>query len=122
MSDKQYTTPESNCIISEDVIATIAATAALEVPGVASMAKSVPELRNIVNTGAPKSVTVINNENELVLDVYINLKIGVRIPDVAGEVQRQVKSAVQSMTGKPVTKINVHVMGLVLEDNGADEK
>ena len=122
MSDKQYTTPESNCIISEDVIATIAATAALEVPGVASMAKSVPELRNIVNTVAPKSVTVINNENELVLDVYINLKIGVRIPDVAGEVQRQVKSAVQSMTGKPVTKINVHVMGLVLEDNGADEK
>ena len=116
MTDKQYTTPESNCIISEDVIATIASTAALEVPGVASMAKCTPELRNIVNTVAPKSVTVINNESETVLDVYVNLKIGVRIPDVAGEVQRQVKSAVQSMTGKPVTKINVHVMGLVLED------
>ena len=122
MSDKQYTTPESSCIISEEVIATIAATAALEVPGVASMAKSMPELRNIVNTVAPKAVTVINNESEMVLDVYVNLKIGVRIPDVAGEVQRQVKAAVQSMTGKPVTKINVHVMGLVLEDKETEAK
>ncbi len=122
MDDRQYTTPESNCIISEDVIATIASTAALEVPGVAGMAKSLPELRNIVNTVAPRSVTVINNENETVLDVYVNLKIGVRIPDVAGQVQQQVKSAVQSMTGKPVTKINVHVMGLVLEDKAEKQE
>lgn len=122
MDDRQYTMPESNCIISEEVIATIASTAAMEVPGVASMAKSLPELRNIVNTVAPKSVTVINNENEMILDVYINLKIGMRIPDVAGQVQQQVKAAVQSMTGKPVTKINVHVMGLVLEDKENTEE
>ena len=48
--------------------------------------------------------------------MYINLKEGVRIPDVAGEVQRVVKSEVQSMTGRPVTKVNVHVAGIVLED------
>lgn len=62
---------------------------------------------------------VLNNDSETVLDVYINLKQGARIPDVAGEVQRSVKVAVQSMTGKPVTKVNVHVVGLSLEDDKA---
>lgn len=67
----------------------------------------------------PGRCRVLNNDSETVLDVYINLKQGARIPDVAGEVQRSVKVAVQSMTGKPVTKVNVHVVGLSLEDDKA---
>lgn len=115
MDDRQYTAPEGRCIISEEVIATIASTAALEVEGVAGLAARVPELRNLMGSAASKAVAVINNENETVVDIYLNLKEGVRIPDVAGEVQREIKSAVQSMTGKPVTKINVHVAGIVLD-------
>ena len=116
MDDKGYKPSEGSCIISEDVIATIASTAAMEVPGVAGMASRPADIRGIIGSGASKSVKVINNESETVLDVYINLRLGVRIPDVAGEVQHQVKVAVQSMTGKPVTKVNVHVAGIVLED------
>lgn len=115
MDDRQYTAPEGRCIISEEVIATIASTAALEVEGVAGLATRVPELRNLMGTAASKAVAVVNNENETVVDIYLNLKEGTRIPDVAGAVQREIKSAVQSMTGKPVTKINVHVAGIVLD-------
>ncbi|MBR2338717.1 MAG: Asp23/Gls24 family envelope stress response protein [Clostridia bacterium] len=116
MDDKRYTTPEGRCIISEEVIATIAGTAALEVPGVAGLASRLPDIRNLVTANGSKAVGVINNENETIVDVYVNLKAGMRIPDVAGAVQRQVKTAVQSMTGKPVTKINVHVVGIVLDE------
>ncbi len=119
MDDRQYTAPEGRCIISEEVIATIASTAALEVEGVAGLATRIPELRNLMGSAASKAVAVINNENETVVDIYLNLKEGVRIPDVAGEVQREIKSAVQSMTGKPVTKINVHVAGIVLDSKKA---
>ena len=118
-SDKGYKVSEGSCIISEDVIATIANTAAMEVPGVAGMAQRPADIRGIMATGATKSVKVINNESETVVDVYVNLKVGARIPDVAGEVQHQVKVAVQSMTGKPVTKVNVHVAGIVLEEEAA---
>lgn len=34
--------------------------------------------------------------------------------------QHGVKVAVQSMTGKPVTKVNVHVAGIVLEEEKAE--
>ena len=116
MDDKGYKPSEGSCIISEDVIATIASTAALEVAGVAEMAPRPADIRGFIGTPAAKSVRVVNNENETVLDVYVNLRLGARIPDVAGEVQHNVKVAVQSMTGKPVTKVNVHVAGIVLED------
>ena len=119
MDDKGYKPSEGSCIISEEVIATIASTAALEVPGVAGMAPRPADIRGIIGSGAAKSVKVVNNENETVLDVYLNLCVGSRIPDVAGEVQHQVKVAVQSMTGKPVTKVNVHVAGIVLEEEKA---
>ena len=121
MGDKGHQAPEGCCIISEDVIATIAATAAVEVPGVAGMATR-SDIRGLMNTSASKSVAVINNENETVVTLYINLKVGVRIPEVAGQVHRVVKNEVQSMTGKPVTKVNVHIAGIVLEDSAAKEE
>ncbi len=123
MDVKEYQTSEGCCIISEEVIATIAATAAVDVPGVAGMATRLTDIRGLVTAAGSKSVGVVNNENETIVDVYINLQEGVRIPDVAGAVQRQVKSEVQSMTGKPVTKVNVHVVGIVLnEEEDAKEE
>lgn len=79
------------------------------------------DIRGIIGSNAAsKSVKVINNENETIVDVYLNLRLGARIPDVAGEVQHSVKVAVQSMTGKPVTKVNIHVAGIVLDEDKAD--
>lgn len=115
MDVKDYQTSEGCCIISEEVIAKIAGTAAKEVAGVAGLATRLTDIRGLVSSQGNKSVGVVNNENETIVDLYIHLKAGVRIPDVAGQVQRQVKNAVQSMTGKPVTKVNVHIAGMALD-------
>ncbi len=122
MGDKGYQIPEGRCIISEEVIATIASTAAVEVPGVAGMAPRTKDLRGLVGNSATRYVAVVNNESETIVDLYINLKAGVRIPEVAGEVQRVVKDEVQSMTGRPVTKVNVHIAGIVLDEAKEAEK
>ncbi len=120
MDVNEFKPAEGSCIISEDVIASIACTAASEIPGVAGMAKRPTDLRGIVaNTVAPKAVKVTNNEHETVLDVYVNLKQGAKIQETAAKIQQSVKSAVQSMTGKPVTRINVHVEGMTLEETNA---
>jgi uncharacterized alkaline shock family protein YloU len=120
MDVNEFKPAEGSCIISEDVIASIASTAACEIPGVAGMAKRPTDLRGLVASGvAPKAVKVTNNEHETVLDVYVNLKQGAKIQETAALIQQSVKSAVQSMTGKPVTRINVHVEGMVLEETQA---
>lgn len=116
MEEKAFQKSEGTCIISEEVIATIACTAAMEVAGVASMGVR-PDIRRLIpGTTAGKSVKVTSSESAMTLDVYINIRKNYRIPDVARQVQHDVKVAVQSMTCKPVTKINVHIVGLSLDE------
>lgn len=117
MQEKRNKSSEGSCIISEEVIASIASSAALEVPGVAGMAQKPADIRGLIGNAAAKAVRVFSNESETVLDVYINVGIGAKIPDVAPAVQHNVKVAVQSMTGKPVNKVNVHIAGVVIEEN-----
>ena len=112
-NEKTRKTSEGSCIISEDVIASIASTAALEVEGVAGMAQRPTDLRSIISTVGGKSVRVTNTDNITVLDVYINLMNGAHIQNTAAKVQHDVKVAVQSMTGKPVNKVNIHIAGVV---------
>ena len=110
---------QGNCIISDEVIATIACAAAQEVPGVAGMASRPSELKTLILTGAERSVAVNHRESTITLDVYINIKVNGKIQEIATAVQQNVKSAVQAMTERPVTRVNVHIAGVDLEENTA---
>lgn len=113
------TTTRGNCIISDEVIATIASAAALEVPGVKKMANRRSDFKGLLSTGAERAVVVNNRESTIALDVYIHIKVDGKIQEIATAVQKNVKSAVQGMTGKPVTRVNVHIAGVVLEEKTA---
>ncbi len=116
MEAKNFKSSEGTCIISEEVIATIACTAALEVDGVAAMAQR-PDIRTIITGGTnSRYVKVQGSESAMTLDVYLSIAQGYRIPDVSEQVQQAVKSEVQAMTGKPVTRINIHVAGMKAEE------
>lgn len=108
-------------VISEEVIATIAVNAAKDVDGVAAVASRAPEmLSTILKTDSPlRSVKVTAVDNDIQLHVYIAIKDGKKIPAVASEVQRSVKDAVQSMTGKVVTKVNVNIADIDFADSAA---
>ena len=120
MDAREFKSAEGSCIISEDVVASIVATAALETEGVAGLAGRATDIRGIISRNdAARAVRVLNTENDTVLDVYVTLKAGARIQETAVALQQNIKTAVQSMTGKPVTRINVHVEGVVAEENKA---
>ncbi|MBR3779302.1 MAG: Asp23/Gls24 family envelope stress response protein [Clostridia bacterium] len=120
MDAKEFKSAEGSCIIAEDVVASIVATAALETEGVAALAGHAADIRGIISRNdATRAVRVFNTENDTVLDVYVTLKAGARIQETAVALQQNVKMAVQSMTGRPVTHINVHVDGVVADDKNA---
>ena len=117
----------SNIKIADDVIAVIAGAAASEVPGVSSMAGGFAGGISEVFSGKKnfaKGIKVEAGEKETRIDVNIIVEYGVRIPDVAFEIQNRVKKAVESMTGLKVLDVNVHVQGVStvqLEDKKQDE-
>ena len=101
--------------IADDVVAVIAGVAVSEVPGVAGMAGGFAGGITEVLSGKKnlaKGIKVEIGEKDTKIDVNIIVEYGVRIPDVAFEIQNRVKKAVETMTGLNVTEVNVHVQGV----------
>lgn len=101
--------------ISDDVVSVIAGKAVSEISGVAGMAGGFAGGISEVFSGKKnlaKGIKVDVEEKEVKIDVNIIVEYGVRIPDVAFEIQNRVKKAVETMTGLKVLSVNVHVQGV----------
>ncbi len=101
--------------IADDVVAVIAGKAVSEVSGVAGMAGGFAGGISEVLSGKKnlsKGIKVDLTSKEAKIDVSIIVEYGVRIPDVAYEIQNRVKKAVETMTGLEVSNVNVHVQGV----------
>jgi uncharacterized alkaline shock family protein YloU len=104
--------------ISEEVISTIAGLAAGEVKGVSGLTSGPStDIKGLFHAkrGASKAIRIDIKDGEAFLDVYVNLYLGMKIPDVASEIQTRVKDAVQTMTSITVSKVNVHVVGVTIK-------
>ncbi len=104
--------------IANDVVAVIAGVAVSEVPGVSEMAGGFAGGITEVLSGKKnlaKGIKVEVGEKDAKIDVNIIVEYGVRIPDVAFEIQNRVKKAVETMTGLNVLEVNVHVQGVNTE-------
>lgn len=110
--------------ISEEVIATIAHTAASEVDGVAKVhPKMVTNAKNFINNLKPsiKGISISTTPEGIELTLQLTIKNGYKIPEVASKVQDNVSDAVQNMTGLKVNKVNVIITNIDLEKLTADE-
>lgn len=111
--------------IADDVVAVIAGVAVSEVPGVAEMAGGFAGGITEVLSGKKnlaKGIKVEVGEKDTKIDVNIIVEYGVRIPDVAFEIQNRVKKAVETMTGLTVVEVNVHVQGVNTESKEEAEE
>ena len=101
--------------IADDVVAVIAGKAVSEVEGVSGMAGGFAGGITEVLSGKKnlsKGIKVDVDDREAKIDVNIIVEYGVRIPDVAFDIQNRVKKAVEAMTGLKVASVNVHVQGV----------
>jgi len=104
--------------IADEVVSIIAGLAATEVEGIAGMsggiAGGIAEMLGRKNFA--KGVKVEVGEKEAAVDLYIIVKYGVSIPDVALAAQENVKQAIENMTGLSVVEVNIHVQGVGFPD------
>lgn len=103
--------------ISDEVVGVIAGLATTEVKGIVGMSASLVGGITQILTGKKnlsKGVKVTVGENSATIDLYVVVEYGIRIPDVALEVQENVRKAVESMTGLDVSAINVHVQNVMI--------
>jgi uncharacterized alkaline shock family protein YloU len=102
---------------ASDVVATIAGLAAVEIPGVAGMSGGIVDgIANLLGRkNLTKGVKVEVGTEEAAVDLFMVINYGVAIHTVAQNVQENVKSAVETMTGLHVVEVNVYVQGVQVE-------
>ncbi|MCL2575250.1 MAG: Asp23/Gls24 family envelope stress response protein [Defluviitaleaceae bacterium] len=91
--------------ISDEVLAIIAGTAALEIEGVAAHG----------GKNFARGVKVSIDEAGVTVAISIMVKFGNKIHKVSEEVQKRIATALETMVGMKVVEVNVTVAGLRLE-------
>ncbi len=108
----------TNLNISDDVIGIIAGLAASEVDGIAGMTLGFVDGINQIlgsNKKYSKGVKIDLDGRKVTIDLYVNVKYGVRIPDIAWAAQNAVKDSVENMTGLEVANVNINVQGITFD-------
>ena len=104
--------------IADEVVAIIAALAATEVEGVASMAGNITNevIGKLGIKNLSKGVKVDVLEGVVTVSLALNLKYDYSIMEVSAKVQEKVKNAVENMTGLEVADVNIKVAGVEMEN------
>ncbi|PTX53925.1 putative alkaline shock family protein YloU [Melghirimyces profundicolus] len=111
--------------IAPEVIQIIAGLAAIQVEGVAGTSGGVvSDITQFLGRKKPKQGIKVELEEEVKIFVSLILHYGYPIPDVGREVQEQVKTAVETMTGLSVSAVTVRVVEVRLkgEERAAGEQ
>jgi uncharacterized alkaline shock family protein YloU len=59
-----------------------------------------------------KGIRISEHEGSDIIDLYINARFGVRIPELAWEIQRRVKHGVEDEFAINIESVNVHIQGV----------
>ncbi len=91
--------------IADDVIAIIASLAISDQKGIEKTAKK----------NKNKGISIRMEEGQVVCDVELSIVHGTKIPELAGEVQEKIKTAVETMTGLEVRQVNVNIVSMNMD-------
>ena len=97
--------------INNEVIAVIAAMAAMEVDGVVSVAGGITT-ENVAKAGAKKlsqAVRIDVADGAVMLDISIVLKMNESILEISKKVQDKIKTTIENMTCMEVANVNVNI-------------
>jgi len=103
--------------ICQNVVAVIAAAAAVDVDGVHGLYQSPGREITTVSgkRGLSRGVRIHLDGDNITADVYIIAEIDCPISEIGAKVQGAVMSAIEEAVGKKVMTVNIHISGVSLK-------
>ena len=89
--------------ISKEIVSLAASKATLTVPGV----------------NQEKDIRLSRDKEGFVIDIFVTVDFGSKIPQLAWDIQNSVKEAVESTTQQKVKAVNIHVQGVMMPQEGS---
>ena len=101
--------------VSDDVLAVCAINATLKTDGVAEMAGGITNTLSKSIRGrelVAKGAKVTRDDDQIEIDLHVIVSYGCKIPQVAWDIQENVKNEIRSMTNLKLNAVNIHVEGV----------
>ena len=107
--------------ITEETIGYIVSLNLADVKGVVGSRKSIiKEITDMLRGDtseneieeASRNIKVEIKDNKPLINLYIVIKYGVRIPDIAWDIQSRVKEGLMKKLGTDINEIDIHVQGI----------
>ena len=107
--------------VTEETIGNIVSLNLADVKGVVGSKKSIIKeitdmLRGATNENeieeASRTIKVEIKDNKPLIILYIIIKYGVRIPDIAWDIQSRIKEGLMNKLGIDINEIDIHVQGI----------
>ncbi|QNQ82076.1 Asp23/Gls24 family envelope stress response protein [Lactobacillus sp. PV037] len=107
--------------VDVSVLEVILGIAARKVDGVSEMRGSLKAGINRLfgRTNRGKGVSIHVDDGKLTADIYVYLNYGVNVPQVAMNLQKKLTLQLEQMTSLKLDDINIHVVGLISEDENS---
>ena len=105
--------------VADDVVSIIAGLAATEVEGVATVAGNITN-EIVAKTGIKnlsKGVKIDVMDGIVTVELNLTIKYGYSIPEVSGNVQDRVRTAIETMTGLEIGTINIRIANVDMSGN-----
>lgn len=112
---------KDSLIVSEEVLSSIAINSATDVDGVSSFSNRPVDVMTTIKRGSLKvmsPVRIVPDGDNISVSIYLNIEPNKEIKPIAEGVQHNVKEAIENMTGKCVTKVNVVIAGIDFNEDG----
>ncbi|WP_174613767.1 Asp23/Gls24 family envelope stress response protein [Virgibacillus ihumii] len=108
--------------IAPEVIEVITGIAASEVEGLSSMRGNFATgvVERFGKKSHSKGVKVELTDDGILIDLFVVLNFGVSIPQVAQKVQDNIRQTLKNMTALEINEINIHVVGIQMDDETED--
>jgi uncharacterized alkaline shock family protein YloU len=107
--------------VTEETIGNIVSLNLADVKGVVGSRKSIiKEITDMLRGDtseneieeASRTIKVEIKDNKPLINLYIIIKYGVRIPDIAWDIQSRVKEGLKKKLGTDINEIDIHVQGI----------
>jgi len=115
--------------ISKETIRYIVSLNLVDVKGVVGSKKTViNEITDMLmgNTdiisNASNNIKIEIKDNKIFIDLFIIIKYGVRIPDIAWDIQSKIKEELIKKIGTDASEINIHIQGIQLTKKAQSKK
>ena len=105
--------------VSDDVLAVCAINATLKTEGVAEMAGGITNTLSksiLRKERVAKGAKVTQSNGQISIDLHVIVSYGCKIPQVAWDIQDNVKNEIRSMTNQKLNAVNIHIEGVKRDD------